>query len=154
MPKEFLELLKNIMVKNGGLVSEVEAAIITVVSSIFYVALVFICVALTILAVQQLSDSTKYKYRYRVLHHMGVDDRQRAKLIWKQLLIYFGGPILIPVLISMILSLKLNHMLLTGTQIQTGNYLFFTVALVLFLLVYSIYFSVTYLCFKRNVEVE
>ena len=147
-------IFDNIMVKNGGLVSEVEAAIITVVSSIFFVALVFICVALTILAVQQLSDSTKYKYRYRVLHHMGVDDRQREKLIWKQLLIYFGGPILIPVLISMILSLKLNHMLLTGTQIQTGNYLFFAVALVLFLLVYSIYFSVTYLCFKRNVEVE
>ena len=116
--------------------------------------LVFICVALTILAVQQLSDSTKYKYRYRVLHHMGVDDRQRAKLIWKQLLIYFGCPIVIPVLISMLISFKLNQLMLTGTQVQTGNYLFFGMALVLFLLVYSIYFSVTYLCFKRNVEVE
>ena len=147
-------IFDNIMVKNGGMVSEVEAAIITVVSSIFYVALVFICVALTILAVQQLSDSTKYKYRYRVLHHMGVDDRQRAKLIWKQLLIYFACPIVIPVLISMVLSFKLNQIMLTGTQIQAGNYLFFGVALALFLLVYSIYFSVTYLCFKRNVEVE
>ena len=147
-------IFDNIMVKNGGMVSEVEAAIITVVSSIFYVALVFICVALTILAVQQLSDSTKYKYRYRVLHHMGVDDRQRAKLIWKQLLIYFACPIVIPVLISMVISFKLNQIMLTGTQIQAGNYLFFGVALALFLLVYSIYFSVTYLCFKRNVEVE
>ena len=147
-------IFDNVMVKNGGLVSEVEAAIITVVSSIFYVALVFICVALTILAVQQLSDSTKYKYRYRVLHHMGVDDRQRAKLIWKQLLIYFGCPIVIPVLISMLISFKLNQLMLTGTQVQTGNYLFFGVALALFLLVYSVYFSVTYLCFKRNVEVE
>lgn len=147
-------IFDNIMVKNGGLVAEVEAAIITVVSSIFYMALVFICVALTILAVQQLSDSTKYRYRYRVLHHMGVDDRQRDKLIWKQLLIYFGCPLLLPVLISMVVSLKLNQVLLTGTQIQTGNYLFFGVALALFLLVYSVYFSVTYLCFKRNVEVD
>ncbi len=144
----------NIMVKNGGYVSEVQAAIITVVSSIFYVALVFICVALTILAVQQLSDSTKYKYRYKVLHHMGVDDRQRAKLIWRQLLIYFGCPVLMPVLISMIISFKFNQILLTGTQIQTGNHLFFGMSLALFLLVYSIYFSVTYLCFKRNVEVD
>ena len=142
------------MVKNGGLVAEVEAAIITVVSSIFYMALVFICVALTILAVQQLSDSTKYRYRYRVLHHMGVDNRQRDALIWKQLLIYFGCPLLLPVLISMVISFKLNQVLLTGTQIQTGNYMFFGVALALFLLVYSIYFSVTYLCFKRNVEVD
>lgn len=146
-------IFDNIMVKNGGMVSEVEAAIITVVSSIFYVALVFICVALTILAVQQLSDSTKYKYRYRVLHHMGVDECGRAKLIWKQLLIYFGCPLVIPVLISMVISFKLNQIMLTGTQIQTGNHLFFGLALALFLLVYSIYFSVTYLCFKRNVEV-
>ena len=147
-------IFDNIMVKNGGLVSEVEAAIITVVSSVFYAALVFICVALTILAVQQLSDSTKYQYRYRVLHQMGVDRQQRAKLIWKQLLIYFGCPILIPILISMIFSFKLNQILLTGTQIQTGKYMFFGLALALFLLVYSIYFSVTYLCFKRNVEVD
>lgn len=144
----------NIMVKNGGYVSEVQAAIITVVSSIFYVALVFICVALTILAVQQLSDSTKYKYRYKVLYYIGVDDKQRAKLIWRQLAIYFGCPMLLPILISMIVSFKLNQILLTGTQISTGNYLFFGIALALFLFVYSIYFSVTYLCFKRNVEVE
>ena len=147
-------IFDNIMVKNGGLVSDIEAAIITVVSSIFYVALVFICVALTILAVQQLSDSVKYKYRYRVLHNMGVSEKQRAKLIWKQLLIYFGCPILMPVIISMIISFKFNDILLTGTQIYSGNYTFFGIALALFLLVYSIYFSVTYLCFKRNVEVD
>ena len=147
-------IFDNIMVKNGGQVSEVEAAIITVVSSIFYVALVFICVALTILAVQQLSDSTKYKYRYKVLHYMGVDNKNRAKLIWKQLLIYFGCPMLIPILVSMVISFKLNDILMTGTQIAFDNYVFFGIALALFLLVYSIYFSVTYLCFKRNVEVE
>lgn len=146
-------IFDNIMVKNGGLVSDVEAAIITVVSSIFYVALVFICVALTILAVQQLSDSAKYKYRYKVLHHMGVDDCGREKLIRKQLLIYFGCPLIIPIAVSMVISFKLNRILLTGTQISTVNHLFFGIALALFLLVYSIYFSVTYLCFKQNVEV-
>ena len=147
-------IFDNIMVKNGGLVSEVEAAIITVVSSIFYVALVFICVALTILAVQQLSDSTKYSYRYRVLHNMGVDKEIRAKLILKQLLIYFGCPIIIPIIVSLVISYKLNNILMTGTQIQMSNYVFFAIALGLFMLVYSIYFSVTYLCFKRNVEID
>lgn len=145
-------IFDNIMVKNGGLVSEVEAAIITVVSSIFYVALVFICVALTILAIQQLSDSTKYKYRYRVLWNMGVDENERAKLIRQQLIIYFGCPVVIPVLISMLISFRLNSIMVMGTQIQTGNYMFFVVAMLLFLLVYSVYFSVTYLCFKKNVQ--
>lgn len=145
-------IFDNIMVKNGGLVSEVEAAIITVVSSIFYVALVFICVALTILAVQQLSDSTKYKFRYRVLNNLGVDERQKSKLILKQLLIYFGCPILIPIAVSMVISFKLNQIMLTGTQIQSDNYRFFGSALVLFLFVYGIYFTVTYLNFKRNIR--
>ena len=145
-------IFDNIMVKNGGLVSEVEAAIITVVSSIFYVALVFICVALTILAVQQLSDSTKYKFRYRVLNNLGVDERQKSKLILKQLLIYFGCPILIPIAVSMVISFKLNQIMLTGTQIQSDNYRFFGIALVLFLFVYGIYFTVTYLNFKRNIR--
>lgn len=144
----------NVMVKNGGIVSEVEAAIITVVSSIFYVALVFICVALTILAVQQLSDAAKYKFRYKVLHHLGVNDHQKSKLVLKQLLVYFGFPIMIPVMVSMIISLKLNQVMLSGTQIQSDNYTFFGLALVLFLIAYGIYFSVTYINFKRNIEAE
>ena len=143
----------NVMVKNGGTVSEVEAAIITVVASIFYVALVFICVALTILAVQQLSDASKYKFRYKVLNHLGVNEHQKSKLILKQLLIYFGFPIIIPVMISMVISFKLNQVMLMGTQIQSDNYSFFGLALVLFLIVYGIYFSVTYINFKRNIEV-
>lgn len=144
----------NIMVKNGGLVAEVEAAIITVVVSIFYIALVFICVALTILAIQQLSDSTKYKFRYSVLDSLGVDDAQKSKLIFKQLLIYFGCPVIIPLLISLVISIKINQLLLMGTQIQAENYSFFSAAILVFLLVYSIYFFATYIGFKRNVDIN
>ncbi|MBQ4522935.1 MAG: hypothetical protein IJA10_08275 [Lachnospiraceae bacterium] len=124
------------------------------VSSIFYVALVFICVALTILAVQQLSDGAKYKFRYKVLNYLGVNDHQKSKLIFNQLLIYFGFPIIIPVMISMVISFKLNQIMLMGTQIQSNNYSFFGLALVLFLIVYGMYFSVTYINFKRNVEIK
>lgn len=144
----------NIMVKNGGCIAEVQAAIITVVTSISYIALVFICVALTILAVQQLSDSTKYKFRYKVLNNLGVDDRQRSKIIFKQLLIYFGCPVIVPIAISMGISLKLNQIMLTGTQILSSNYSFFIGALLVFLLIYCVYFIATYIGFKRNVEVE
>lgn len=144
----------NIMVKNGGCIAEVQAAIITVVTSISYIALVFICVALTILAVQQLSDSTKYKFRYKVLNNLGVDNRQRSKIIFKQLLIYFGCPVIVPIAISMGISLKLNQIMLAGTQILSSNYSFFIGALLVFLLIYCVYFIATYIGFKRNVEVE
>ena len=142
----------NVMVKNGGLVSEIEAAIITVVSSIFYVALVFICVALTILAVQQLSDASKYRFRYRILNNLGVKDSEKSRLILKQLIIYFGCPLLIPIVLSMIVSFKINSIMLTGTQIQSDNYSFFGIALALFLVVYGIYFVVTYVGFRKNVK--
>lgn len=142
----------NIMVKNAGLIADIEAAIITIVVSIVYVALVFICVALTILAVQQLSDSTKYRFRYKVLNHLGVNKEQRAKLVLKQLLIYFGCPVIIPVAVSMVISYKLNQILLTGTQIQSGNISFFLGAVALFLVVYVIYFVATYIGFKHNIE--
>lgn len=142
----------NIMVKNAGLIAEIKAAIITVVVSIAYVALVFICVALTILSVQQLSDSTKYKYRYKVLNQLGVNKENRAKLVLKQLLVYFGCPVLIPVVISLIISYKLNDLLLMGTQIQSSNISFFLGAVGLFIIVYAIYFIATYIGFKRNIE--
>lgn len=142
----------NIMVQNAGYIAEVEAAIITIVVSIVYVALVFICVALTILAVQQLSDSTKYRFRYKVLNHLGVNREQRAKLVLKQLLIYFGCPVVVPVVVSMVISYKLNQILLMGTQIQSGNISFFLGAIGLFLVVYVIYFVATYIGFKHNIE--
>ncbi|MCM1988360.1 ABC transporter permease [Oceanirhabdus seepicola] len=142
----------NIMVKNGGLDYEVKAAIITVVSSIFYVALVFACVAFTVLAVQQLSDSAKYKYRYRILNQLGLYEKERNQLVFKQLLIYFMFPIVIPIIVSFTISMKLNQQLLRGTQLEATTFTFYGATLILFLVVYSIYFVATYVGFKRNIS--
>ena len=145
-------IFDNIMVRNGGLDYEVKAAIITVVSSIFYVALVFLSVALTVLAVQQLSDSAKYKQRYKILNQLGLDDKQRNRLVLKQLLIYFLWPIVIPIIISFTVSMKLNKQLLVGTKIAATTYTFYGATLALFLIVYCIYFVATYIGFKRNIN--
>lgn len=142
----------NIMVKDGGLDYEVKAAIITVVSSIFYVALVFASVAFTVLAVQQLSDSAKYKYRYGILNQLGLDEKERNRLVFKQLLIYFMWPIVIPIIISFIISMKVNQQLLRGTQLTATTFTFYGATLGLFLVVYSIYFVATYVGFKRNIS--
>ncbi|MFD3157312.1 ABC transporter permease [Haloimpatiens sp. FM7330] len=142
----------NIMVKDGGLDYEVKAAIITVVSSIFYVALVFASVALTVLAVQQLSDSAKYKYRYRILNQLGLGEKERNRVVFKQLLIYFMFPIIIPIMVSFTISMKLNQQLLRGTQLEATTFNFYGATLILFLVVYCIYFVATYVGFKRNIS--
>ena len=141
----------NIMVKDGGSDYEVKAAIITVVSSIFYVALVFASVAFTVLAVQQLSDATKYKHRSRILSQLGLDERERNQVLFKQLLIYFICPIVIPVILSCIISMKLNQVMLMGTQLEATAMTFYGATVMLFLAVYAIYFVATYIGLKRNI---
>ena len=47
--------------------------IITVVAyACIYTAVVFLCVALTVLSVQQLGDSGKYRFRYDTLRKLGL----------------------------------------------------------------------------------
>lgn len=142
----------NIMVKGGGLDFDVKAAIITIVSSIFYVALVFVSVALTVLAVQQLSDSVRYKYRYKILNQLGYSEKEINRIVFKQLLIYFICPVIVPIIISFLLSVKLNKILLMGTQVSANSFTFFGVTLVVFVVVYLIYFMATYIQFKRNIN--
>lgn len=60
-----------------------------VVSLFMYIAFILISAVGTILAVQSLSDSTKYKYRYLTLRRLGINDKSLFKTIRKQLLILF-----------------------------------------------------------------
>ena len=73
----------------------------TITSFVFYyVAFIFTAVVGTILAIQSLSDSTKYKYRYTVLRKLGVRDKQLFKTVRKQLLLFFLFPLVYPIIIS------------------------------------------------------
>ena len=66
----------------------------------FYIALVFVMATATLLAIQQLSDSEKYKYRYELLKKLGMDESQMNRTIFKQLFFYFVTPIILPIIIS------------------------------------------------------
>lgn len=66
----------------------------------FYITLVFVMATATLLAIQQLSDSEKYKYRYELLKKLGMDESQMNRTIFKQLFFYFVTPIILPIIIS------------------------------------------------------
>lgn len=53
----------------------------------------------TILALQQLSDSDKYRYRFQVLRNLGVEEKYIRKLLLKQLGIWFGVPVIVAILL-------------------------------------------------------
>lgn len=118
----------------------------------FYIGLVFVCVAVTVLSVQQLSDSAKYKFRYDVLAKLGLGQSRIRLLILKQLAAYYLCPAVLAIIISgkMILFMSKGFVLLTGVPASAGG--FFARSIALFFGIYLVYFAVTYIGFKRNVE--
>ena len=108
----------------------------------------------TILAVQSLSDSTKYKYRYLTLRRLGINDKSLFKTIRKQLLILFCVPAISAILCSFVMMSSLNNVY---QQILGDKHLYlmyFGLNLIIFFLIYSIYWIATYIGFKRNINEE
>lgn len=117
----------------------------------FYVALIFVMATATLLAIQQLSDSEKYKYRYSLLKKLGVDEVDINKTIFKQLLFYFLIPMIVPILVSIpaILSLgEIFKIAVTTEEILRNIGIIYGI----FILVYSIYFIATDIQFSKNIE--
>lgn len=135
-----------------NLIPEVKYMLASVIIPFFYIGLVFVCVAVTVLSVQQLSDSAKHKERYEVLKKLGVGSRKICGLVAKQLVAYYLCPALLAMVISgkMILFASGKFVLLTGVPVSAG--IFFAESAALFLGIYVVYFIVTYVGFIRNIE--
>ena len=117
----------------------------------FYVALIFVMATATLLAIQQLSDSEKYKYRYELLRKLGVDELQINRTIFKQILFYFAIPMVLPVIISIPVILGVGQIF---TVAVTMEEIFKNICIMLgmFILVYGIYFIATDVQFDRNIN--
>lgn len=77
----------------GTAIEEQNAMTAMLASICLYIAFILISAVGTILAIQSLSDATKYKYRYQTLRRLGVNDKSLFQTIRKQLLILFGVPV-------------------------------------------------------------
>lgn len=135
-----------------NLIPQVTYVLGALIIPFFYIGLVFVCVAVTVLSVQQLSDSAKYKFRYDVLAKLGLGQSRIRLLILKQLAAYYLCPAVLAIIISgkMILFMSKGFVVLTGVPASAGG--FFARSIALFFGIYLVYFAVTYIGFKRNVE--
>lgn len=134
-----------------NLIPEVKFLLSSIIFALVYIGLVFVCVALTVLSVQQLSDSAKYRFRYQVLHQIGLGHREISKVILKQLAGFYLCPILFAALISGTVAVYVGRKFnfYTGTRTAAAGY--FGLSFLLFSSIYLIYFVVTYVGFQRNV---
>lgn len=143
---------KNLVRDN--LVPEVKYMLSSMIFPMFYVGLVFLRVALTVLSVQQLSDSVKYRFRYRVLSQIGYGRKEINRIILKQLMGYYMCPAVMALLISGLVTVYAGNRFNFYTGVHTSSAAYFLMGAALFFGIYAIYFSVAYIGFKRNVERE
>lgn len=140
-------------VRTRGSAMEGQLTLTAMIASLcLYMAFIFISVVGTIVAIQSLSDSTKYRYRYLTLRKLGVNDRRLYKTVRKQLLILFGLPVLCPLVIGFFLLTYINRIYAMFLDSRFTYLLYFAGAFGLFLLIYALYFAVTYIGFKRNIN--
>ena len=133
-------------------IPEVKVLLASVMLPMFYIGLVFVCVAVTVLSVQQLSDSAKYKFRYEVLGKMGLKQKEICKIIRIQLAAYYLCPALLAIVISGKMILTFSNFFVRTTGVTTSfPGIYFGKSILLFIGIYIVYYIVTYVVFKRNV---
>lgn len=135
-----------------NVIPEVKYMLSSIVFPCFYIGLVFVCVALTVLSVQQLSDSAKYKFRYEVLKKIGLSKREVSGVIQKQLIAYYLCPALFAAVIAGIIAVFISRKFIFYTGIETQIFQYFGISFLLFFGIYILYFITTYVEFKRNIE--
>lgn len=131
---------------------EMKSILSIIIFPLFYIGLVFLCVALAVLAVQQLSDSNKYKSRYALLKKLGLKEKELNRTIRKQLFLYYIFPFIVAILLSGGMVLYDSRQFNRYSDVTAPVWSYFGLALLLFGGVYVIYFIATYIEFKRNLH--
>lgn len=142
----------DIYLVRNGLIPQLKYILGSLIVPLFYIGLVFVCVAMTVLSVQQLSDSAKYKFRYDVLTKLGLERRQLQRLVLLQMAAYYLCPALLALVISGKMILAVSGAFVAETCVPMARGEFFARSAALFFGIYLVYFAVTYVSFLRNVE--
>lgn len=138
----------------GTAIEEQNAMTAMLASICLYIAFILISAVGTILAIQSLSDATKYKYRYQTLRRLGVNDKSLFQTIRKQLLILFGVPVVYSVIASLCMVASFNNVYQALLESKFIYLLYFAGSLLIFFFIYGIYWIATYIGFKRNINEE
>ncbi len=115
-----------------------------------YLGIVFLIASAAVLALQQLSEASDSINRYKALRKIGVMDKMINKSIFIQTLIYFGAPLALVIVHSIVAIYVVNDFIsaLGSTNIMISA----LITLVFILLIYSGYFYATYTSYKRIIK--
>ena len=115
-----------------------------------YISFIFVCIALTVLAVQQLGDASRFKFRYALLSKLGLSKKETNQVLLQQLGIYYMCPFIISVALTMFIGLFASRQFVYLSNVEVPAFFYYFLALSAFTVVYAIYFLVTYIGFRRS----
>ena len=132
--------------------AEEAAQTVLVVFPLFYLALALTMTAATILTIQQLSETERYKRQFQLLQKLGMDRREMAKALGHQFAIYYALPAVPPVLLGIPFILHLSHAPEPGVMVGINSPgAIVAISLGIFFLIYAIYILLAYTSLRRNV---
>ncbi len=132
--------------------AEEAAQTVLVVFPLFYLALALTMTAATILTIQQLSETERYRQQFQLLQKLGMDRREMAKALGRQFTLYYVLPAVPPVLIGIPFILHLSRAPEPGVMVGMNSPgAIAAISLGIFFLIYAIYILLAYTSLRRNV---
>lgn len=115
-----------------------------------YIGIVFLISSMAVLALQQLSEASDSIERYKSLKRLGASLRSINKTIFIQTLIYFSIPVVLAAVHSVVGIKVANDFISIYNKPDIGSSSLITAGI--FLIVYVIYFYITYSGYKNIVK--
>lgn len=112
-----------------------------------YLGIIFLIICVTILSLQQMTETEDNVKRYQLLKKLGVENKVCCLTLFKQILIYFGVPLIVAIIYSIVVLPKAAEKLQYSLGMEVGTQVTFIV--VLMIIIYGGYFLMTYLFCKR-----
>ncbi len=132
--------------------AEVAAQTALIVVPMYYLALALIMTAATILTIQQLSETGRYRSQFALLRKLGMNRREMAKALGSQFAIYYALPALPPLLIGIPFIFNLAGLPEPGVMVGMNSPAAITaISLGVFAAIYAIYILLAYTSLKRDV---
>lgn len=124
------------------------SAIVTFIG--LYLGIIFLISSSAILSLKELSDCLDDKNKYRVLRQIGVDEKDINRALFKQTLIFFMMPLALAI-VHTIFGLKFCVIILSSLGISSilDGYI---MTFIFLIMIYGIYFMITYLCSKNIIK--
>ena len=142
---------------HGAADEQAEAAAQTaiMVFPLFFLALALTMTAATILTIQQLSETERFRRQFELLRKLGMQRQEMKKTLRNQFVIYYTMPALPALMIGVPFIFHLSTLPEPG--VMTGHNspgVITGISLGLFFLIYAIYILLAHISLKRNVLPE